>query len=76
MKERIEYPAYPEVFLDVLFRGPEPGGCSEKQISALPDFADMISRKLSFMVLRQAFWRRRSKGGADQSRLGQDPASM
>ena len=36
MKERIEYPAYPEVFLDVLFRGPEPGGCSEKQISALP----------------------------------------
>ena len=36
MKERIEYSAYPEVFLDVLFRCPEPGGCSEKQISALP----------------------------------------
>jgi hypothetical protein len=41
-----------------------------------PDFADMISRKLSFMVLRQVFWRHRSKSGADQSRLGQDPASM
>ena len=36
MKERIQDPAHPEVFLDVLLRGPESGGGSEKQVSALP----------------------------------------
>ena len=70
MKERIEYPAYPEVFLDVLFRGPEPGTAARNRSLRSPDFADMISRKLSFMISRQVFWKRRSKSGAEQLRCG------
>jgi len=64
MKERIEYPAYLEVFLDVLFRGPEPGGCSEKQISALPwlrryDFEKVVVHGLEAGILEVPFeeWR-------------------
>ena len=36
MKKRIQDPAYPEVFLDVLFRGTKSRRGSEPQISAIP----------------------------------------
>jgi len=76
MKKRIEYPAYPEVFLDVLSVVPSRVDAARNRSLRSPDFADMSSRKLSFMVLREVFWGRRSKSNADQSRLGQDSASM
>lgn len=34
VEERIEGPAYPEVFLDVLFCGAKPVGSCEKQVAA------------------------------------------
>ena len=41
-----------------------------------PEVADMISRKLWFTVFVQIFSKRHSKGGAEMSRFGRDPASM
>ena len=60
MKERIQNPAHPEIFLDVLFRGPEPRGGSEKQVSALPgrrrdDFEKVVVHCFGTGILEAPF---------------------
>src|ERR1017187_8910738 len=53
---------YPEVFLDVLLRGPQPGGGSEKQVSALPgghryDFEKVVVHGFCADIFRSAIRR-------------------